>query len=78
MTPTVHNDAHELRTTDIREGYLVEGSVAQAAQLHQVGQAEDPVLDHKAHQLGEGLQQALEEQDGGHGLKEQQDGGHGL
>ena len=50
------------RATDIRAGYLVEGSVAQAAQLHQVGQAEDPVLDDEAHQLGEGLQQALEDQ----------------
>lgn len=39
--------------------YLVEGFVAQSTQFYEVGEAEHAILDDKAQQLGERLQEAL-------------------
>lgn len=44
--------------------YLSEGSVAQAAQLHQVGQREDSILDYEAEQFWKWLQQTLQREEG--------------
>lgn len=40
--------------------HLVEGFVAQPAKLYEVREAERAVLDHKAQQLGERLQETLD------------------
>lgn len=39
--------------------YLVEGFVTQSTKFYEVGKAEHAVLDDKAQQLGERLQEAL-------------------
>lgn len=44
---------------NIQHAHLTEGFVAQAAELDQIRQAENAVLDHKTQQLGGGLQQTL-------------------
>lgn len=42
-----------------RRRYLVEGFVTQSAQFYEVGEAEHPVLDDEAQQLGERVQKTL-------------------
>lgn len=39
--------------------YLVEGFVTQSTQFYEVGKAEHPILDDKAQQLGERVQETL-------------------